>query len=127
PPLVELLVAIAPLIPPLAQLLTAVLVPAAGWFADYLDLALDRLSLLGELLSGQIGFQEFLGGLVELIGRSSDFEKAIGSMVGGLADAFRAFLSFNRALGLTIVALFRSQLSSFRGFINGIIDLVNGA
>ncbi len=62
PPLTEILVAVAPLVPPIATVLSAVLVPALQLVAGNVG----QLSLFLELLQGKLSPEEFLRAAEEL-------------------------------------------------------------
>lgn len=92
PPLVELLIAVAPLIPPIASFLSAVLVPA-------LQAAAGNIGMVGvaiDGLTGKLTAEEFIGALESLPGWVGGAFKAVGDIVIGalrtVGDAINGFL-----------------------------------
>ena len=91
PPLVELLVAVAPLIPPIASLLSTVLVPAIQWAADLVN----ALTTSVEFLMGGLSSAEFFTALESLPLLGDGFKSLADSVfdtMRGVAGVFNGFI-----------------------------------
>lgn len=101
PPLVDLLIAAAPLIPPLATVLTAILIPALQSATGYIGM----LSTAFKFLTGEFSSAEFFSALEDLPG-------PVGVAFGLINDY--------------VFGALESVADSINGFLSVFEDLVNG-
>lgn len=116
PPLADLLVAVAPLIPPIAQVLTFLLVPAVNALSDSIGGDVDVWKALFHLLSGDTSLTDFATKILAIPGPVGDAYRAQMSTMLGFFNFVRSLIMNGMNLGIDAL---NGMMEAFASALNG--------